>query len=213
VKCQVANSSGEAWKWKNVKRKTDRDDALKLAQLAALQQLPTVYVPAPETRQRRALLNYRQSLVARRVAIQNHLRTIVQREGILLDRGGRAWTAAGLEVIQPLAKPLEQCSADELWRGEAALELQALEAVTKLLREVECKLEVFAASDESVSPRAVSFAKDAGRSGLDLAALQPVGPTADATALAGPEDTPEASDRGAGAKAVGALLGHVAGQH
>ena len=28
VKCQVANPSSEAWKWKNVKRKTDRDDAL-----------------------------------------------------------------------------------------------------------------------------------------------------------------------------------------
>jgi transposase len=90
VTCQVANPSSEAWKWKNVKRKTDRDDALKLAQLAALQQLPTVHVPASETRQRRALLKYRQSLITRRVAIQNHLRAIVQREGILLDRGRRA---------------------------------------------------------------------------------------------------------------------------
>ena len=126
VTCQVANPSSEAWKWKNVKRKTDRDDALKLAQLAALEQLPTVYVPAPETRQRRALLNYRQSLVTRRVAIQNHLRAIVQRQGILLDRGSRAWTKAGFEVIQQLAKPLKQCSANELWRGEVALELLAL---------------------------------------------------------------------------------------
>ena len=89
-------------------------------------------------------------MITRRVAIQNHLRAIVQREGILLDRGGRAWTAAGFEVIQEISKPLEQCSEDELWRGEAALELQALEAVTKLLREVERKLEVLAASNESV---------------------------------------------------------------
>jgi transposase len=150
VKCQVANPSGEAWKWKNVKRKTDRDDALKLAQLAALEQLPTVYVPAPETRQRRALLKYRQSLITRRVAIQNHLRAIVQRQGILLDRGSRAWTVAGLEEIQQLAKPLEECSAEELWRGEVALELLALRAVTKLLREVEHKLETIAASNGSV---------------------------------------------------------------
>src|SRR6266508_2008974 len=75
-KCQGAHPSSEGWKWKNVNRKTDRDDALKLAQLAALEQLPTVYVPAPETRQRRALLKYRQSLITRRVAIQNHLRAI-----------------------------------------------------------------------------------------------------------------------------------------
>ena len=29
----VANPSAEAWRWKNVKRKTDKDDALKLAKL------------------------------------------------------------------------------------------------------------------------------------------------------------------------------------
>lgn len=29
--CLVANTSGVAWQWKDVKRKADRDDALKLA--------------------------------------------------------------------------------------------------------------------------------------------------------------------------------------
>ena len=33
LKCAVANPNGEAWRWKNIKRKTDRDDALKLARL------------------------------------------------------------------------------------------------------------------------------------------------------------------------------------
>ena len=42
LKFLVANTNGEAWKWKNVKRKTDRDDALKLARLAYLGELPTV---------------------------------------------------------------------------------------------------------------------------------------------------------------------------
>ncbi len=32
----VANPHSEAWRWKNVKRKTDRDDALKLARLYQL---------------------------------------------------------------------------------------------------------------------------------------------------------------------------------
>ena len=36
---QVANTNGQAWQWKNVKRKTDRDDALKLAKLSAMEQL------------------------------------------------------------------------------------------------------------------------------------------------------------------------------
>ena len=45
--CQVANTASEAWKFKHAKRKTDRDDALRLAQLYALGQLPTVTVPPP----------------------------------------------------------------------------------------------------------------------------------------------------------------------
>src|SRR5215470_1064036 len=33
IEVRVANTWGEAWKWKKVKRKTDRDDAMKLAKL------------------------------------------------------------------------------------------------------------------------------------------------------------------------------------
>src|ERR1700677_4371479 len=36
VSCLVANTTSEAWKFKHLKRKTDRDDALRLAQLYAL---------------------------------------------------------------------------------------------------------------------------------------------------------------------------------
>ena len=51
VKCQIANTASEAWKFKHLKRKTDKDDALRLAQLYALGQLPTVVLPDPLTRQ------------------------------------------------------------------------------------------------------------------------------------------------------------------
>ena len=37
VQVAVANCCHEAWKWKKVKRKTDKDDALKLAKLAVLE--------------------------------------------------------------------------------------------------------------------------------------------------------------------------------
>ena len=39
---EIANPNHEAWRWNNVKRKTDRDDALKLAKLSAASQLPMV---------------------------------------------------------------------------------------------------------------------------------------------------------------------------
>ena len=34
IKTLVCSTNEEAWRWRNVKRKTDRDDALKLARLA-----------------------------------------------------------------------------------------------------------------------------------------------------------------------------------
>ena len=68
-RCLVANTASEAWKFKHLKRKTDKDDALRLAQLYALGQLPTVALPPPATRQWRALIAYRQTLVGRRVAV------------------------------------------------------------------------------------------------------------------------------------------------
>ena len=51
VRCLVANTASEAWKFKHLKRETDRDDALRLAQLHLLGQLPTVTLPPSATRQ------------------------------------------------------------------------------------------------------------------------------------------------------------------
>jgi transposase len=80
--CHVANTAAEAWKFKHSKRKTDRDDALRLAQLFALGQLPTVVIPPLQTRQWRALIAYRQALVGRRVAVQNRIRSLFVGQGL-----------------------------------------------------------------------------------------------------------------------------------
>ncbi len=87
--CHVANTASEAWKFKHQKRKTDKDDALCLAQLFALGQLPTVTVPPPATRQWRALIASRQALVGRRVAVQNRVRAILVGQGLPAPRGPR----------------------------------------------------------------------------------------------------------------------------
>ena len=42
VETLVCSTNEEAWRWHNVKRKTDRDDTLKLARLAILGQLKPV---------------------------------------------------------------------------------------------------------------------------------------------------------------------------
>ena len=114
---QVANPNTEAWRWKNLKRKTDQDDALKLARLSAARQLPTVTLPRSGVRQWRSLIAYRHTLIGRRTAIKNSLRAILDRQGLTYARGKSGWTVAAIASLQEVAQPLEKVSAEELWRG------------------------------------------------------------------------------------------------
>src|SRR5262249_24074114 len=129
----VANPMHEAWSWRKVQRKTDRDDALKLARMAALGELPTVPMPSQAAREYRGLVAYRARLAGRRTAAQNRIRALCQRHGVLLPVGHRAWTRAGLGLIASLARPLADCGPGELWRGELALELRELEQLMTLV--------------------------------------------------------------------------------
>src|SRR5262249_32781958 len=94
VRCLVANTASEAWKFKHLKRKTDKDDALRLAHLHALGQLATVTLPPTAVRQWRSLIATRQNLVGRRVALQNRLRALFVAQGLPAPRGAKAWSEA-----------------------------------------------------------------------------------------------------------------------
>jgi transposase len=148
--CQVANTASEAWKFKHTKRKTDKDDALRLAQLEALGQLPTVTIPDQQTRQWRALIACRQGLVGRRVAAQNRLRALLVGQGLPAPRGHRAWTEVGLQGIEQHALPLAACRADELWRGLLQLALTEYRQARELLDQAEARLDALAQADAGV---------------------------------------------------------------
>ena len=66
----VCSTNEAAWMFKNVKRKTDKDDAIKLAQLAAINQLVATHVPKKEIRERRRLITYRKKIVGRIKPVQ-----------------------------------------------------------------------------------------------------------------------------------------------
>ncbi len=140
---KVANCCHEAWKWRKVKRKTDKDDALKLVRMELQDELPTVHVVAPDRRQRRRLIQHRRSLVGRRTQCKNGIRSIFSQQGMTeqLPRGSKAWTNAGVAQLREHAKPLAECAIDELWRGRLHVELELLEAVTAQVRLVEAKLD------------------------------------------------------------------------
>ena len=136
VKVHVANPNHEGWRWRNVKRKTDRLDALKLAELLAMRQLPEVYVPPREVREYRALIEYRGQLVSRRTRIKNTIRSLLLRQG-LKARG----------QLAALALAWEQASGLELWRGQLGEELQALDEIEGRLARVEGRLDALARTD------------------------------------------------------------------
>ena len=141
VPCVVANTASEAWKFKHLKRKTDRDDALRLAQLYWLGQLPTVNLPPSRVRQWRSLMATRQNLVGRRVAVQNRIRAIFVAQGLPAPRGAKAWGATGLAGMTLQAKPIAACGPDELWRGLLDLALTEYRQIGELVTQAEERLD------------------------------------------------------------------------
>jgi len=150
VPIEIANPNHEAWRWKNTKRKSDRDDGLKLARLSEMGQLPTVQLPGAKVRQWRSLIGYRATLVGRRTAIKNNIRAILDRQGLRHPSGKSGWTKRARTKLAEMACDLADCDADQLWRGQLSVELQALEQVEGLIRQVEAKLGELAEADKRV---------------------------------------------------------------
>jgi transposase len=147
IDVQIADTTQDAWQWRTVKRKTDRDDAMKLARLSALGQINCVHIPAPAIRQWRKLIEQRSTLVAERTRCKNRIRSLLVAEDFVLPRGKCGWSQGTVDLLQEAARPLAECTTDELWRGILHVELQRLEALARLLEEVEAQLDGLAKAD------------------------------------------------------------------
>jgi transposase len=147
----VVAANSEAWQWRRVKRKTDRDDALKLAKLALLDQLTIVHMPSPAQRQKRRLILHRRSVVARRTQSRNAIRSIFSQQGVALVRGSKQWTIAGVEQLHEHARPLAECEdLLDLWRGRLHAELQLMADADAQLKSFDRKLDALAKEDPRV---------------------------------------------------------------
>lgn len=151
VAVQVANTNEDAWRWRKVKKKNDRCDALKAAQLSAVNQLRVVHIPKLEVRQWRALIGFRQQLVRRRGKVKNHIRELLVREGQILPRGAKCWTQLGLARLTALAKPFSEIELNELWRGELEIELRQLQELQGEIERVEEKLDAIAKAEPRIA--------------------------------------------------------------
>lgn len=165
---QVANPKDPAWM--NRTSKTDGRDADLLARLSATGQLRTVHVPERPVRAWRSLIDYRHRLVGARTRIKNHIKAILQQQGIPT---GKLWNAAGMTSLRALAKPLVACEADELWRGELASDLARLRDADLHVQTVTERLD-----------RLI----DACPAAVDLLAIDGIGPRVAESALATIDD-------------------------
>ena len=107
----VCSTNEEAWRWANVKRKTDKDDALKLARMAAMGELKGVHTPAYQHREFRSLVKYRKTLDCRINKTKNTIRAWFANHGIEIDKGTKPGTpdeSASIRFASPssTARPM-----------------------------------------------------------------------------------------------------------
>ena len=86
------------------KKKHNRVDALKLAKLLYLDEVPCVHVPSVDVRSWRMMIEYRQKLLAQRVSAKNQIRTMLKSQGIGATLGKSLWTKKGIIWLE--AQPL-----------------------------------------------------------------------------------------------------------
>ncbi len=149
LKTLVCSTNEDAWKWSNVKRKTDKDDALKLARMAAMNELQAVHMPSEAHREFRSLVKYRKTLDYRINKMKNTIRAWFVNHGISIDKGDKAWHT-GRTHINSFRKPLDQCGPNELWKAELDIELTQLDALSAQLELVVKKLEAIGKDDPRI---------------------------------------------------------------
>jgi len=148
---QVADTNQAAWRWKNVKNKSDREDALKLARLSAMDQLSLVHVPEQPVREWRSLILYRHKLIDRRTSVRNAIHSILVAQGRAIPGRRSVWSDDAMSGLAGLAKPLGECTTmEDLWRGHLKMELDHLDELCQRIFELDQRLDALGEADARV---------------------------------------------------------------
>jgi transposase len=127
------------------KKKNDRVDAKKLATLLYLDQVPQVHVPGQEVRSWRAMIEWRQKLLMRRVMAKNQIRSLLKSCGIVPLKGKKLWSRAGMKWFKEQTWP----TAFEALRRDMLIE--DLKDLDLRMKRVEEALEQIAARHPGMS--------------------------------------------------------------
>src|SRR5262245_51315878 len=206
LRCLVANTTSEAWKFKHLKRKTDRDDALRLVEVYLLGKFPratisdkqvhgnraVVWPAAPDAGRTRAgpRLAGGGGKEARRTGQDGRGHQDCRDD----SRGGAANRGSGRRLPGRAPAISDDQGGVGVWRSGAA-------AVS---------IERHGPSRPDHQARTPDVAQAAGGVRLVHAALQRVGSSGVPAIDARRQDAQETSDRGRGEEVAGAVLGDAA---
>jgi transposase len=112
--------------------KTDKVDALVLAQLLRCDYLPSVWVPSSDIEDKRALAARRSALVNQRTAIRNRIHSVLARRLVKAPEGG-LFTDKGISW-------LKQIDLDPLDRALVDADLRLLEALAQQSVTIDCMI-------------------------------------------------------------------------
>lgn len=126
------------------KAKNDRADALKLAKLVYIGEVPTVHVPDQQTRAWRELITFRRRLVEKRTRAKNGIRGLLRSLGIRGLAAAKLWTIKGMKWLA--AVQLDN-SMHSLKRDLLVDEIQSLSGQ---IRRVEMELASYAEQSVAV---------------------------------------------------------------
>jgi len=126
------------------KQKNDRADALKLAKLMYIDEVPSVHVPSSDTRAWRELITFRRKLVEKRTRAKNGIRGLLRSLGIKAPPAAKLWTRKGIKWLagQSLDNSMHALKRDLL--------IDEIESLTEKLRRVEKELERYAEKSVAV---------------------------------------------------------------
>jgi transposase len=126
------------------KRKNDRRDALKLAKLLYVGEVPVVHVPSADVRAWRELITFRGKVIDKRTRAKNGLRGLLRSLGIQAPGKPGLWTRAGMAWLKQLAldNPMHALKRDLL--------VEEIDSLSAQLRRVEKELARYSANSAAV---------------------------------------------------------------
>lgn len=126
------------------KKKNDRADAHKLAKLLYIGEVPTVHVPAADTRAWRELITFRRKLVEKRTRAKNGIRGLLRSLGIQAPSAAKLWTKKGVRWLS------EVTLVNAMHALKRDLLIEEVQSLSEKLKRVEKELERYAEKSVAV---------------------------------------------------------------